>query len=76
VLTNNITVAQSRVGFAILIGLQFSIAFMVVRWSYLRIIVNPTVDTGAALRIPHDAMRRQLPKPMCAPRFVIKGLVA
>jgi uncharacterized membrane protein YcaP (DUF421 family) len=41
VLTNNITVAQLLVGFVILIGLQFCVAFMVVRWSYLRTIVNP-----------------------------------
>jgi uncharacterized membrane protein YcaP (DUF421 family) len=60
VLTNNITVAQSLVGFVILIGLQFCVAFVVVRWSYLRIIVNPQptllLHCG---KFVHDAMRRQ-----------------
>src|SRR5881275_2648107 len=41
VLSNNITVAQSLVGFVILIGLQFIIAFAVANWSPLRIVVNP-----------------------------------
>ncbi len=41
VLSDNISVAQSLVGFVILVGLQFMIAFAVVRWTHLRIIVNP-----------------------------------
>src|SRR5947207_15820418 len=41
VLSNNITVAQSLVGFFILVGLQFIAAFAVVHWSHLRVIVNP-----------------------------------
>ena len=41
VLTNSITVSQSLVGFVILVGLQFITAFVVVRWSYFRVIVNP-----------------------------------
>lgn len=60
VLSNNITVAQSLVGFVILIGLQFIVAFTVVRWSRLRIIVNPhptlLLHCG---RFVHDAMRSQ-----------------
>jgi uncharacterized membrane protein YcaP (DUF421 family) len=60
VLANNISVAQSLVGFVILIGLQFIVAFVVVRWSYLRIIVNPQptllLHCG---KFVHDAMRRQ-----------------
>jgi uncharacterized membrane protein YcaP (DUF421 family) len=35
VLSNNITVVQSLVGFVILVGLQFIIAFTVVRWSVI-----------------------------------------
>jgi uncharacterized membrane protein YcaP (DUF421 family) len=60
VLTNSITVAQSLVGFVILVGLQFITAFLVVRWSHLRIIVNPqptmVLHCGKFL---HDAMRNQ-----------------
>lgn len=41
VLSKDITVVQSVLGFAILIGLQFLIAWTVVRWSPMRVIVNP-----------------------------------
>src|SRR5436305_3027053 len=41
VLSKDITVVQSVLGFAILIGLQFLIAWTVVRWSAMRAIVNP-----------------------------------
>ena len=60
VLTNNISVAQSLVGFVILIGLQFIVAFVVARWSYLRVIVNPhpTLLLHCETFV-HDAMRRQ-----------------
>src|SRR4051794_9822303 len=40
-LSKDVTIAQSVLGFAILIGLQFAIAWTVVRWSPMRIIVNP-----------------------------------
>jgi hypothetical protein len=78
VLTNNITVAQSLVGFVILVGLQFAIAFMVVRWSYLRIIINPqptlVLHCG---KFVQDAMRRQrVAKPMCEPRSAKEALIA
>jgi uncharacterized membrane protein YcaP (DUF421 family) len=60
VLSGNISVAQSLVGFVILIGLQFIIAFLVANWSGLRIVVNPQptllLQDGKFL---HDAMRRQ-----------------
>jgi uncharacterized membrane protein YcaP (DUF421 family) len=60
VLSSNITVAQTLVGFVILIGLQFIIAFAVVRWSHLRIIVNPQptllLHDGKFI---HAAMRSQ-----------------
>jgi hypothetical protein len=78
VLANNISVAQSLVGFVILIGLQFIVDFVVVRWSYLR---------PSAIRSRHccciaknlSTTRRAgsaLPKPMCAPRFAIKVMAA
>lgn len=60
VLSKDITVAQSLVGFVILVGLQFLIAFAVVRWSKLRIIVNPpptlVLHDG---KFVHDAMLNQ-----------------
>lgn len=60
VLSGNISVAQSLVGFVILIGLQFIIAFAVAHWSQLRVIVNPQptllLHQG---KFVHDAMRRQ-----------------
>ena len=60
VLCGNITVAQSLVGFVILIGLQFMIALSVAHWSGLRIIVNPQpallLHQGKFL---HETMRRQ-----------------
>lgn len=60
VLSGDITVAQSLVGFVILIGLQFTIALLVAHWSQLRIIVNPQpallLHQG---KFQHDAMRRQ-----------------
>ncbi|MGY4629971.1 DUF421 domain-containing protein [Bradyrhizobium sp. USDA 4486] len=60
VLSGDISVAQSLVGFVILIGLQFIIAFAVAHWSPLRVIVNPQptllVHQGKLVR---DAMRSQ-----------------
>ena len=60
VLSGNVSVAQSLVGFVILIGLQFIIAFLVASWSDLRVVVNPQptllLQEGKFL---HDAMRRQ-----------------
>lgn len=41
VLSKDVAVAQSVVGFVILVGLQFVIAWTVVRWSPMRVIVNP-----------------------------------
>jgi len=40
VLSKDVSIAQSVIGFVILIGLQFAIAWAVVRWSPMRIIVN------------------------------------
>lgn len=60
VLAKDISVFQSLLGFLILIGLQFAIAWTVVRWSPMRIIVNPrptlVLHNGSFL---DDAMRRQ-----------------
>lgn len=60
VLSGNISVAQSLVGFVILIGLQFIIAYAVAHWSPLRVVVNPQptllLHQG---KFVHDAMRRQ-----------------
>lgn len=60
VLSGNISVAQSLVGFVILIRLQFIIAFAVAHWSPLRVIVNPhpalLLHEG---KFVHDSMRRQ-----------------
>jgi uncharacterized membrane protein YcaP (DUF421 family) len=60
VLSGDISVAQSLVGFVILIGLQFIIAFAVAHWSPLRVIVNPQptllVHQGELVR---EAMRSQ-----------------
>jgi hypothetical protein len=78
VLTNNITVAQSLVGFVILVGLQFAIAFMVVRWSYLRIIINPQPtlvlhsENSSTMRCAGSASL----KPMCAPRSAKEASIA
>jgi uncharacterized membrane protein YcaP (DUF421 family) len=59
-LSKDVTIAQSVLGFAILIGLQFAIAWTVVRWSPMRIIVNPhptlVLERG---RFRRDAMRSQ-----------------
>src|SRR3954466_11708520 len=41
VLSNDVTVVQAIVGFLVLIGLQFCIAWAVVHWSPFRSIVNP-----------------------------------
>jgi uncharacterized membrane protein YcaP (DUF421 family) len=41
VLSKDVSVAQSVIGFVILIGLQFAIAWTVIHWSPMRIIVNP-----------------------------------
>ncbi|WIW44514.1 DUF421 domain-containing protein [Bradyrhizobium sp. 62B] len=51
---------QSLIGFFILIGLQFIVAFSVAHWSQLRVIVNPQ-PALLLLRgkFVHDAMRRQ-----------------
>lgn len=60
VLSKDITVVQSVLGFAIQIGLQFLIAWTVVRWSPMRAIVNPlptmVLKHGNFVR---DAMRSQ-----------------
>jgi uncharacterized membrane protein YcaP (DUF421 family) len=60
VLSGDISVAQSLVGFIILIGLQFIIAFAVAQWSQLRVVVNPQptllLHQG---RFVHEAMRSQ-----------------
>jgi uncharacterized membrane protein YcaP (DUF421 family) len=60
VLSGDITVAQSLVGFVILIGLQFITAMAVAHWSQLRVVVNPQptllLHQG---RFVHDAMRSQ-----------------
>ena len=60
VLSKDITVIQSILGFVILIALQFSIAWTVVRWSPLRVIVNPrpslVLHNG---KFNDDSMRRQ-----------------
>ncbi|MBP0116033.1 DUF421 domain-containing protein [Bradyrhizobium vignae] len=60
VLSGDISVAQSLVGFVILIGLQFIIAFAVAHWSPLRVIVNPQptllLHQG---KLARDAMRSQ-----------------
>ena len=59
VLSRDITVAQALLGFVILVGLQFAIAWTVVRWSPLRVIVNPppalVLHRG---RFVDEAMRR------------------
>lgn len=60
VLSKDVTVAQAVVGFLVLIGLQFSIAWTVVRWSPLRIIVNPRPSLVLFRgNFVTDAMRRQ-----------------
>jgi uncharacterized membrane protein YcaP (DUF421 family) len=60
VLAKDVTVAQSIVGFLILVGLQFAIAWTVVRWSPMRVIVNPAptlvLHNG---RFVGEAMRSQ-----------------
>ena len=60
VLSRDTTVAQAAVGFIVLIGLQFVISWIVLRWSPARIIVNsqPTLifHDGKFLDEP---MRRQ-----------------
>ena len=40
-LSKDVSIAQSLISFLILIGLQFVIAWTVVRWSPMRVIVNP-----------------------------------
>src|SRR3954451_5282315 len=58
VLSKDVSVAQAIVGFVILIELQFLIAWTVVHWSPLRLIVNPpptlVLHHG---RLVGDAMR-------------------
>jgi len=60
VLSKDTTVAQSILGFVILVGLQFCVAWTVVRWSPMRVIINPMptllVHNGKFVR---DAMRSQ-----------------
>src|SRR4051794_18365747 len=60
VLSKDVSIAQSVVGFVILVGLQFAIAWTVVRWSPMRVIVNPyptlVLHQGAFVK---DAMRSQ-----------------
>src|SRR4051794_4420648 len=60
VLSKDVTIAQSVVGFVILVGLQFIIAWMVVRWSPMRTIVNsaPTLVLHLG-RFVDSAMKRQ-----------------
>src|SRR5436309_5915603 len=41
VLSKDVSIAQSILGFMILVGMQFVIAWTVVRWSPMRLIVNP-----------------------------------
>jgi uncharacterized membrane protein YcaP (DUF421 family) len=60
VLSKDVSIAQSVLGFMILVGLQFVIAWTVVRWSPMRLIVNP----APTLVLHHgqfvgDAMRSQ-----------------
>ena len=60
VLSKDVSIAQSLLGFAILVGLQFLIAWTVVRWSPMRVIINPLptllLHRGKFVR---DAMRNQ-----------------
>jgi len=60
VLSKDVTLAQSVVGFVILVGLQFVIAWTVVRWSPMRVIVNarPTLVLHCG-RFVDSAMRHQ-----------------
>src|SRR3954452_18609959 len=60
VLSKDVTIAQSVVGFVILVGLQFIIAWMVVRWSPMRVIVNarPTLVLYEG-KFVAEAMRSQ-----------------
>src|SRR5947209_4437534 len=60
VLSKDISILQSIVGFTILVGLQFAIAWTVVRWSPMRVIVNPAPSLVLHLGcFVDDAMRRQ-----------------
>jgi len=60
VLSEDVTIAQSVVGFIVLIGLQFIIAWIVVRWSPMRTIVNPAPTLVLHLgRFMNDAMKSQ-----------------
>jgi uncharacterized membrane protein YcaP (DUF421 family) len=60
VLSKDVSVSQSLVGFVMLVGLQFAIAWLVVRWSPMRAIVNPrptlVLHQG---KFMHSAMRSQ-----------------
>ncbi len=40
-LSKDVSITQSVLGFVILVGLQFAIAWTVVHWSPMRVIVNP-----------------------------------
>jgi uncharacterized membrane protein YcaP (DUF421 family) len=59
VLSKNISIAQALVGFVVLVGLQFSIAWIIVRVPRIRSVVNPPpkalLVSGKFLR---DEMRR------------------
>jgi uncharacterized membrane protein YcaP (DUF421 family) len=60
VLSKNTAVAEAVVGFMLLIGLQFVISWIVLRWSPMRVIVNPNptliLHNG---KFQDEAMRRQ-----------------
>jgi uncharacterized membrane protein YcaP (DUF421 family) len=60
ILAKDVSIAQSIVAFLMLVGLQFAIAWTVVHWSPMRLVVNPAptllLDRG---QFVHDAMRRQ-----------------
>jgi uncharacterized membrane protein YcaP (DUF421 family) len=60
ILSKDVTILQSIVGFLILVGLQFAIAWTVVRWSPMRTIVNPAPTLVLHLgRFVDSAMRSQ-----------------
>jgi hypothetical protein len=70
VLANRVTVAQSLVGFTILIGPQFCIAFAVVRWifaGHYQSAADILLHCGrsSTMRCAGSASLR----PTCAPRF-------
>jgi uncharacterized membrane protein YcaP (DUF421 family) len=59
VLSKNISIAQALVGFLILIGLQYAIAWIIVRVPRIRGIVNPPPKALLVSgQFKHDTMRR------------------